>query len=212
MWYNKAMDGQEYLNQISAKTQPKTNKNRGGIIGSKFFLIGAIGIGVLFLILIVGIALTGTGDGAKNKVFRLLAHLDNTTSMVAEYQPNIRSSELRSNSASLYSVLSNTSSEVLEYATEKYNIKAIKDVSKNIPEQAKTEQDALNEELFKAKINGILDRVYANKMAYEISIIKTQENDLRDTTKDDILKEALDKSYNSLENLYDKFNNFSEAR
>lgn len=206
------MDGQEYLNKISAELQPKTQKQKEGRLGPKIFIIVAIGVVAFILIAILGAALGGPNKGEKSKTFQLLAHLENTTEMIAEYQPSVKSSDLRSSSASLYSVLSNTKSELTEYATDKYKLKAMKDIDKNILEQAKTEQDALNEELFKGKINGILDRVYAYKMAYEISMLKLQEDDLYTVTHNDTLKDILNKSYDSLENLYDKFNNFSEAK
>lgn len=206
------MDGQEYLNKISADIQSKPPKKQEGRLGLKIFILVAIGVVAFVLIAILGAALGNSNKGEKNKTFQLLAHLENTSDMIAEYQSSVKSSDLRSSSASLYSILSNTKSELMEYVTDKYKLKAIKDIDKNVLEQAKTEQDALNEELFKGKINGILDRVYAYKMAYEISTIKLQEDNLYDTTKSDDLKNILNKSYDSLENLYDKFNNFSEAK
>ena len=65
--------------------------------------------------------------------------------------------------------------------------------------------------MFEAKINGILDRIYAHKMAYEISLITTREAQIMKSINNDTLNEILTTSYNSLETLYDKFNNFSEA-
>ena len=40
----------------------------------------------------------------------------------------------------------------------------------------------------------------------------TQEDDLYNTTKDESLKAVLTKSYDSLKNLYDKFDGFSEVK
>lgn len=206
------MNGQEYLNRISTEKRIETKKGQNGIFSSKFFWIGLIGVIGFILIMILGAILSSAGDKEKTKVFQFLAHLENTISVVQEYQPNIRSSDLRSSSASLYGVLTNINTDAMNYVTEKYNIKATKDIDKNVVEQAKTEQDALNDELYKAKINGTLDRIFAYKMASEISTFMSQENELHNITKDETLKETLSKSYNSLKNLYDKFNNFSEAR
>ena len=96
--------------------------------------------------------------------------------------------------------------------TQEYKVKAPKDVNKKVTEKASADNEALEDELFKAKINGVLDRVFANKMAYEISLFMAEEDNLYKITKDDSLKEALDKSRNSLENLYDAFDNFSETQ
>ena len=83
---------------------------------------------------------------------------------------------------------------------------------KNLAEQAKTEEDALLAELFEAKINGILDRIYAHKMAYEITKVMNEESQVYNSTSDDTLKEIVTESYNSLENLYNEFNDFSETK
>ena len=200
------MDGQEYLNRISTKNQVAIKKKRSGIFSSVFFWVGLVGVVGLLLIIVLGSILGSAGSEEKTRTFRFLAHLENTANTVQEYQPNIKSSDLRSSSASFYSVLTNTNSEVMNLVSEKYGIKSAKDIDKNILEQATVEQDALNEELYKAKINGTLDRIYAHKMASEISTIMSQENDIYSATKNDELKSALDKSYNSLENLYNKFN------
>lgn len=208
-----SMDGQEYLDRISAKNQPSPKKFQGTILSSRFFWVGAIGIAAFILIAILGAVLKGSGGKSKDKCFELLAHLGYASEIVSEYQPSVKSSDLRSSSASFYGVLSNTNVELTNYITEKYKTKdATKDISKKISDQAKLEKDALDAELFEAKINGILDRVYANKMAYEISMLMSQEDDLYNITKDEPLKAVLDKSYDSLKNLYDKFDGFSEIK
>ena len=208
-----SMDGQEYLDRISAKNQPQPKRFQGTIFGSRFFWVGAIGIVAFIIIAILGAVLRGAGGKGKDKCFELLAHLGYTSEIVSEYQPSVKSSDLRSSSASFYGVLSNTNAELTNYITEKYKTKdATKAISKKISDQAQLEKNDLDEELFEAKINGILDRVYANKITYEISMLMTQEDDLYNTTKDESLKAVLTKSYDSLKNLYDKFDGFSEVK
>lgn len=203
------MDRQEYLNQISAVNRP-ANKPKSGIFASKFFWVGAIGLAVLVLIIIIGAVLGGGKTSNKDKLFALILHIDNTSSVIDEYQSNVKSSDLRSYSASLNSVLSNTSNGLTSYAEEKYNFKA-KEVDKKITEEETTAKDGLMDELFEAKINGILDRIYTHKMAYEISLITSREAQLLKSSSNDALTEILTTSYNSLNNLYNKFNDFSEA-
>ena len=98
-----------------------------------------------------------------------------------------------------------------KFLTEKHGIK-IKSLDKKLLAKAEEEKEELNTELFSAKINGILDRIYAHKMAYEISIITSKEASIIRDVSDAELKEALTSSYNSLNNLYDKFNDFSETK
>ena len=87
-----------------------------------------------------------------------------------------------------------------------------KNVDKKIAEEATTMKDGLESELFEAKINGVLDRIYAHKMAYEISLITTREAQIMKSINNDTLDEILTTSYNSLSTLYEKFNDFSETK
>lgn len=204
------MDGQEYLNQISAKNRP-AQKTRGGIFKSKFFLVGAIGVVVLIIIVVIGMAL-GSGKGNdKSLSYALYLHLNNTAEEIEEFQPNVKSSDLRSSSASLKGVLDNTKSELESYLSDKYDFKE-KDINKNVVSEADSAKDEMYNTLFEAKINGNLDRIFAHEMAYEIMMFKTEENKIIKVTKSEDLSDLLKKSYDSLDNLYAKFNEFSETK
>ncbi|MBR2795735.1 hypothetical protein IKE13_01665 [Candidatus Saccharibacteria bacterium] len=204
------MQGQEYLDQISAQVRP-VKSTKPGIMGSKFFMIGMVGLIALVVIIIIGAILGGNKGGEKNLSYKLKLHLDNTASVISEYQPRVKSSDLRSHSASLYSVLSSTNRELTDYLTEKYNFKE-KDINKDFVEEATLAMDGLEAELFEARINGNLDRIYAHKMTYEISLFMNEEAKLINSTSNASYKEILTRSYNSLSNLYDSFNSFSETK
>ena len=146
----------------------------------------------------------------KTRVISLRLHISNTNSIIQKYQPNLKSSDLRSNTASLASILSMAEKNVGDYLVEKYNLKD-KNISKKILDQAEINYQEIDETLFEAKITGVLDRMYAHKMSYEISTIMAEEAQIINATKEDWLKETLSASYESLENLYGKFNDFSEA-
>lgn len=203
------MDGQEYLNQISASNRPLKSA-KGGFWRSKYFMWGMGALAALIFIIIIGAILGSVKGGEKDLSYSLLLHIDNTSQTIQEYQSKIKSSELRSSSASLYGVLTNTSKALTEYLEAKYNYKE-GDVGDRLVEQATLEKDGLVADLFEAKINGILDRIYAHKMAYEISLFTSEEARLINTTGDSTLKELLTTSHSSLENLYEKFNGFSES-
>lgn len=204
------MDGQEYLNQISAANRPMAKKSHG-IWSSKFFKVGLIGVLALIVIIILGSILGSGRGGEKNLSIDLYLHINNTNEIIKKYQSNIKSSELRSNSASLSGVLSDFNSKVETYLTEKYNFKT-KDIDKKLVEEAKLEMDGLDSELFEAKINGILDRIYAHKISYEISMMMSEEAKLLNSTSNEAFRGSIEENYNSLKNLYDKFNDFSEAK
>ena len=204
------MQGQEYLNQISATNRPVKQSKMGGILTSKYFLIGAGFFLLLIIIIIFGSILSGGKGDEKSNSFKLDLHIASTIEVINTYQKDVKSSTLRGNSSSLGSVLSTTKSNLDTYFTEKYKIKDVaKEADKDFIAEANTAKDELVSELFNAKITGNLDMLYAQKMAYEISLIASEEKTLMNQTKNETLKAILDESYKSLDNLYDSFNNFS---
>ena len=205
------MDGQEYLNQISASNRPVQQSKFNKILTNKFFLIGMGVLVLLIIIIIIGAVLSSGKGNEKKDSIALLLHLDNTSEIIDEYQNSVRSSELRASSSSLNTVLQDTSKKMVEYLMQKYNYKD-KDADKKVTEQLTLEKEALGEELFEAKINGVLDRIYAHKMAYEIQLFMAEGSQIRRITKEEVLQGILDTFGSSLENLYDKFNNFSEGQ
>lgn len=204
------MDGQEYLNQISASSRPEQESKLKAIIKSKFFLVGAIGLVALIIIMIIGAALGSGKGGEKNLSIDLYLHVDNTKAEIDTFQNDIKSSDLRSSSASLSGILGNTVSKMGDFLEKKYSLKP-KNIEKKVVEQATAEKDALHNELFEAKITGALDRIFAQKMTYEISMIMAEENKIMKISKSNELKDALKESHDSLENLYNNFNDFSEG-
>ena len=206
------MESQEYLNQISAKVRPeKVSKGGLSFLNSIYVKIILGAVVALVLLAILGSLIGGLRVDESTKVLSLSARIANTESVIKTYQTNVKSSDLRSNAASLASVLANTSRDLTTYTSEKYKSKG-KDAQKAIDAKAATEKEELEAELFSAKINGILDRIFAHKMAYEISVIATREEEIINSTGKAELKEFLTTSYESLANLYDKFNDFSETK
>ena len=212
------MENQEYLNQISAKSKPvtptsgKSSFNLSNILHSKIFLVVSIGLAAFILLAIIGSVLGGgKKSDVKTDLVKLRYHVNNTSDLISDYQPLVKSSILRSYSASLQSSLSATNSDLTNYLTTKYNYKQSKD-DKNLTTELNTEKDALNNELFEAKINGNLDRVYTHKMAFEISKFMNEETTIHNSTKDEALQAILNQSYSSLKTLYNSFNEFSETK
>lgn len=205
------MEGQEYLNQISAAAKPKKQASDSRFSKSTLIIGGVVALVLLIAMIIFGAILGGNKDKEKNAGIALALHLKNTSEIIQDYQQYIKSSNLRSSSSSLMSITTDTNRNLINYLTEKYNYKE-KDVDSNILEQATLEKDGLESELFEAKINGILDRIYAHKMAYEISSLMSEETRLMDLTKVEALDELLKTSFDSLNVLYENFNSFSETK
>lgn len=207
------MDNQAYLNQISNNLNSSSQKTKfsfSNFLSPKliiFFVAAAISF---IIIVIIGNIINGSNSNIKNTTISLNLHTNNLTSTISTYQPNLKSSELRGYSASLSNILSETSSILSNYIEKTYKIKQINTYDASLTETETSLSESINNELFSAKINGILDRTYAHTMAYEITIITAHEYEIFNSLDDD-MKTSIESSYNSLSNLYDKFNNFSES-
>ena len=160
------MDGQDYLNQLAASTRPNQKPKNNNFLSSPIFKVLAIGLLALIAIIIAGSALSSGSSNTKSESILLKYHIDNTLEVISKYQPNVKSSDLRSSSVSLKSVLSNTIRELTDFITETYNPKDIEKKYKEEIEDAALKRDALDSSLFDAKINGILDQIYTNKLTY----------------------------------------------
>ncbi|MDO4508154.1 MAG: hypothetical protein Q4B65_02095 [Candidatus Saccharibacteria bacterium] len=204
------MENQDYLNQISGDVRP-AKPEKTSFLSSKYLKWGLGFVAGLVLVMIAGSLLGSASGGVKKDGIWLKLRIDNALEAISEYQNIVKSSNLRSSSASLYGVLSNTSRDLTTYLTEKYEYSE-KSTPKDLTEEMTLEKDGLLAELFEAKINGNLDRIYAHKMAYEITMITSKEADLIDATSDKDLKALLETSYDSLATLYEKFNDFSETK
>ncbi|MBQ8984982.1 hypothetical protein IJ076_00255 [Candidatus Saccharibacteria bacterium] len=206
------MDSQDYLNQIAAASRPMKPPKKGfaGILSSKYFKWGMVALIALVLIMLVG-SMLGSKPSLKDECISLKLRLDSDVELMNEYQGDVKSLSLRSLSSSLRGVFSNLSSQLGTYMTNTYQFDESKDVKEAVVEEAELNKTNLNDELFKAKINGLLDRVYAHKMALEIYTVMSQEKGIFDKTDDAAFKEILSPSYTSLNNLYTQFNDFSET-
>lgn len=200
------MDSEAYLNQIS-RTNRKI-KQSGGILSSKFFKIGAVLIGLAILIMVIS-NIMDPGDTTKNKIMALKLHSTNLTATINKYRPLIKSPNLRSSSVSVNSILDNLNRDLDAYISKVY--KNAKTPEKAVTKKEQDLSDKLNDDLYNAKINGFLERTYASKIAYEITIITTRQKEILKITKNADLKNSLESTLNSLNNLYNNFNNYSEA-
>ncbi|MBQ3263635.1 hypothetical protein IJH06_00750 [Candidatus Saccharibacteria bacterium] len=204
------MDNKEYLKQISLNSRP-AKKSKGTFLKTPAVKIIGILTGLTIVILIFGSILTSGSTSLKDQAIALKLHLDNTSTIISDFQPSVKSSDLRSSSASLSSILSNTSRDLTSYLTAVYGYDN-GSVPAGLKSEADLNRDSLESDLKSAKINGILDRIYARKMAYEISLLLGEESAIYNATEDTSLKSVLGDSYSSLSNLYDKFNDFSETK
>ena len=121
------MDRQEYLDQISASNRPvntKTNGKFGNILSSKitWLVVGAVALFILFAV--IGGILSGSKSSAKEKMYAFNTHVDNTMEVFDNYRTKVKSSNLRSYSTTLSSLLVNVKGKLETYLSEKNNGKS----------------------------------------------------------------------------------------
>ena len=156
-------------------------------------------------------SMLGSGTTLEQRCADLKLHIDRTTEVISQYQSLVKSSNLRSMSASLKGALANTSSQLNNFMVNVYGYDEGK-VKETVVQEADLHRDELMNDLFSAKINGLLDRVYAHKMTNEIYLIMSDESGIANDSKEEELKTILQTSYSSLNNLYTQFNDFSETK
>lgn len=206
------MDSQDYLDQISKQARPVKPPKKGvmGILTSNYFKWGMGALALLIVIMIFG-SILGSRTTVEERCTDLKLHIDRTVKVMDEFQPSVKSSLLRSLSASLKGVFMNTSSQMNTFMVNAYKYDE-RNAKQAMVEEADLNADALTNELFEAKINGLLDRTYAHKMALEIYTVMSNEAGISNATDNAELKSILSTSYDSLNNLYTQFNDFSETK
>ncbi len=203
------MDKQEYLNQISPESalpKPVQPSLLDKILKSKFTWIGLGAVILLVIIMGVGAVLQANKPNPVQKISELTLVIQNTNDIVDEYQASLKSSQLRGYSASLGSVLADTEGKLDSYIT--VNLKTKKVATAAAIAAANQEKATITQELDDAIINGYLDKTYAIKIAYLISVITARENEVLKMTSGPIIQEILTTSEESLQKLYDEFHDF----
>ena len=204
------MDSQDYLDQISKSNRPTGPSGIMKVLTSKYFKWGMVALALLIVIMIFG-SILGSGTTMRERCRDLKLRLEQNEKVMAEYQQYVKSSSLRSLSASLRGVYTNTATQLNNFMISAYGSSESEKDGPAI-EAAELTADELENELFVAKINGLLDRNFAHKMALEIYGAMSDEMGIYNSTDDGGLKDLLKSSYDSLNNLYTQFNDFSEAK
>lgn len=208
------MDGQEYLDQISATTAPSGQSSKfdlKNIISSKLFRI--IGAGIIFFILliIVGNILSSASNKGRNLAEQLELRLTNLTAMLdEECNEYLKDATLRSYNTSLSSIFKNTDTQLTEYLTEAYNFNA-KSIPANIQGEEADYIEVLKAELEEARLNGLFDRTYVNSMSTEINLIIALEENILDRTSSEQLTDILNQSISSLTSILESYESFNNS-
>lgn len=208
------MNGQDYLDQISATTAPSGQSSKfdfKNIISSKLFRI--IGAAVIFIILliIVGNILSSAANKGRDLAGQLELRLTNLSEMLKEESNEyLKDANLRSYNTHLSNILTDTNTRLTEYLVEAYNFN-----TKSIPTGIQKEEadyiEVLKAELEEARLNGLYDRTYVNSMSTEINLIIALEENILERTNNETLTDILNQSTSSLTSILESFENFNNS-
>ena len=190
------MDNFAYLNEIAASNRPVQNpaaapqKMRGATV----IKLVAIGVVAFVMLMAVG-ALIGSLQGkTENLTKQLYLRTTNLSTVMQDYNKELKSSDLRTLGASLAGALTNATTQLTSYIGGE-------DAEERAPDAKTVEEETavleeLTASLTNARLNGILDRAYANLVGLQVSLLLTMISELEERT-DDAALETILTSYES---------------
>ncbi len=202
------MDNIAYLNQISAENRA-SQTNSGGLFSPKLLIIlGAVVL--IAIIIIIGGSLSSGSEKGVDLVSQINLRSVNLSKTISTYNKQTKSSELRSIASSLSSILTETSSKTTELLSSVYGLKNGK-VSEKITQKETAHIEAVNDELEKARLNGLLDRNYVRVLTLQTGLLMSLESECLSRTNNSDVKNVLSNSYANLASIYETLSNYSDS-
>ena len=205
------MNDLDYLNQISQGVS-KPAAQSGGFLDKKMkIVLGVLG-GVIVFFIIVMAALGSSSTQEKTdltEIGRLNWRSNELIKVINTYNGALNHSSLRSSGASLSTLLTEISATTQKYLQDSATEDEAATTATPTSSDTQIIQN-LNTSLTKAKLNGLLDRTYANEMYYQIRWLIALEESVTKKSNDEVLKKYLGSSTESLTRLQDAFYKFSE--
>lgn len=200
------MNNLEYLNQISQENRPVKTKGTTTFTGLILKLIIG-GIVALALIIALGIIISSTKTKSSDLTKQLFFRTTSLNETIKDFNPSLKSSKLRAIGTSLANTLTSASGQLSTYLGNQNT----EDTSPS-PSALKTETEninALNLTLNNAELNGILDRIYANQIQFQVSILLSLITQTIDHSKNSDLLSILQQYHSSIENVNQSLQEYS---
>lgn len=207
------MDNLEYLQQISQSNRPvkRTNPVKAKLLDTSIIKIALGGIVLFLLLMILGGMLSSLNAKPENLTKQLYTRTENLNSVLNTYNSSLKSSKLRSIGTSLSGVLTNSSNQLSVYIMDEENNHELLKPDEVTLEAENLHLAELSTSLNNAKLNGILDRAYANQIGLEVSLLLSMISELSERAGDDrALQDILATYRNNLETIHNSFENYSE--
>ena len=200
------MNNLEYLNQISQEARPTSAPK-----SSPMSLIIKIAIGgvIAFLFIIcLGLALGSGKNSTSDLTKQLYVRTENLNKTLATYNRHLKSSQLRAIGSSLTGVLTGASGSISSYLAAHEDAESLNPPEKLLATETETATN-LDTALNNGKLNGILDRVYANQIQLQVSLLIAFISQLEPRAKDTDLHDLLSQYQSSLYVIEQSLENYS---
>lgn len=183
------MNNLEYLNQISQETRPTSAKKSNSL--SLIIKIAVGGIAAFLFIMCVGLVLNAGKSSPTDLTKQLYVRTANLNTTLTTYNKSLKSSQLRAIGTSLNGVLTGASASLSNYLLPEDGEKGDLNPPEKLLATETTTDEELNTSLNNAKLNGILDRVYANQIQLQVSLLISFIAQLEPRTKDEALLDII---------------------
>ncbi|MBR0460575.1 hypothetical protein IJI91_01110 [Candidatus Saccharibacteria bacterium] len=208
------MDGQEYLDQISASTAPSGQASKfdlKNILSSKLFRIIGAGVILIILLIVVGNIISSASNKGRELAEQLELRLTNLATMLDEESNEyLKDTDLRSYNTALIGIIKDTDTKLTDYLTEAYKFNT-KNIPANIQKEETAYIEALQAELEEARLNGLYDRTYVNSMSTEINLIIALEENILDRTSSEGLANILNQSIANFTSILETYDNYDNS-
>lgn len=201
------MNNLEYLNQISQETRPTSTKKSNPL--SLVIKIAVGGIVAFLFIMCVSIVLNAGKSSPTDLAKQLYVRTANLNTTLTTYNKSLKSSQLRAIGTSLNGVLTGASASLSNYLLPEGGEKGdLNPPEKLLAVETATDEE-LNTSLNNAKLNGILDRVYANQIQLQVSLLIAFISQLEPRTKDEALLDIITQYQSNLYVIEQSLENYS---
>lgn len=190
----------DYLNQIAPQ------QHSGGPSRRTIIIIGALSA-VALIVAVILMIMSAQGPGDSSQLMGIKARIATLQTIADKRQRLLEDTSLRATNSSLSAFLKTANAEIevpMTRAGLKPNV-----TDKTITSRETALADELNQKLDDAQLNGILDRVYASEMNYQIQALSNNMYKLYTSTRSAALRDYLVSTDKSLEPIKDKLKNFS---
>lgn len=202
------MDNKAYLDQIAVKGKVKS----GPIFTPVLIKAIAAGAVALITMIIVGAVINSSNSKVTQtyeRVYLRITNLSSETSPFKTYLDRVKDSGLRAYASALLTSLA-TTNVTLSGISNNIGINP-SGISKTVQNEESANTADLEASFEDAVLTGTIDRTYAAKVYYQVSMLLTYEAAARAKTTNQQFAELLDQSTNDLTILQEKLKKYNES-